>query len=410
MAGMSALYLPGAQFIQRLRAETPKLKKENKSLIVLWMSGGPPSIDLWDMKPGTPTGGEFKPIKTAVSGIEICEHLPTVATQMKHLSIVRSLVTNEGDHARGRQLMHTSHVPSPIVDYPSIGSVASSILTSKDMSLPGFIAIGRPADGPGFLGMNFAPFTVQNPGQPPDNIRLPASLGSEVEQLARIERRKNLFDAVENNFNQGKRGDAGIAHRDIYKKAFNLVASTEGRVFDLRGEKPAVIEEYGNNGFGKGCLLARRLVEAGVTCVEVDLGGWDFHQGIFPALKNQRLPTLDKAMGALVKDLVARGLWKNTVVVWMGEFGRTPRINQNAGRDHWARCWAVVVGGGAIKPGQVIGETDSEGMSVKGDPYSVGDLFATIYKGMGLDPAQQIRDNLGRPMPIAEGKVIGGLI
>jgi hypothetical protein len=406
LAGMSAIALPGMHFVHRLHAESPKLKKDNKALIILWMSGGPPSIDMWDMKPGAATAGEFKPKPTAVSGIDICEHMPTVAGQMKHLSIVRSLVTNEGDHARGRQLMHTSHVPSPIVNHPSIGSVTSFLLAPKELSLPGFIAIGRPADGPGFLGMNYAPFTVQNPGQPPENIRMPANLGNEKEQQARIERRKNLFDSVENNFIQGKRGESATAHRDIYKKAFNLVASKEGKVFDLRGEKPGTLEEYGNNGFGRGCLLARRLVEAGVSCVEVDLGGWDLHQNIFPALRTQRLPLLDRAMGALVKDLVARGMWKNTVVIWMGEFGRTPRINQNAGRDHWARCWAVVLGGGAIQGGQLVGATDSEGMSVSGNPYSVGDLFATLYKGLGLDPQHQIRDNLGRPLPIAEGKPI----
>jgi uncharacterized protein (DUF1501 family) len=147
-----------------------------------------------------------------------------------------------------------------------------------------------------------------------------------------------------------------------------------------------------------------------VTCAEVDLGGWDLHQNIFPTLRNRLLPTLDKAMGALVKDLVARGMWKNTVVVWMGEFGRTPRINQNSGRDHWARCWAVALGGGAIKGGQIVGGTDADGMSVNGESHTVGDLFATIYKGLGLDPAHQIRDNLGRPMPIAEGKPIPALL
>jgi hypothetical protein len=409
VAGMSALALPGLHFVQGLRAQAPKLKKEHKSLVVLWMSGGPPSIDIWDMKPGAATAGEFKPIQTAASGIEICEHMPAVARQMKHLSLVRALVTNEGDHARGRQLMHTARVPSPIVNFPSIGSVASYVLAPKEASLPGFIAIGRPADGPGFLGMNYAPFTVQNPGQPPENIRLPASLGAEAEQVARIRRRRDLFDTVEAGFVQARHGEAAAAHRDVYKKAFDLVDSKEGKVFDLKGEKPGTVEEYGANGFGRGCLLARRLVEAGVTCVEVDLGGWDLHQGIFPALKNERLPVLDKAMGALVKDLVARGLWKNTVLVWMGEFGRTPRINQNAGRDHWARCWAVALGGGALQGGRAVGETDGEGMAVKGDAYSVGDLFATLYKGLGLDPAHQIRDNLGRPMPIAEGKPIEAL-
>jgi hypothetical protein len=407
LAGYSAMALPGMHFVQNLLAAEAKLKKENKSLIILWMSGGPPSIDIWDLKPGQPTGGEFKPMKTSVSGVEICEHMPKTAQQMKHLSIVRNLMTTEGDHNRGRVLMHTAHSPSPIINYPSLGSVASYNLTPKELALPGFISVGRPADGPGFLGMNYAPFTVQNPGQPPENIRPPGVLGTEGDH--RILRRKSLFEGVEKSFKDENRGDASKAHMEVYNKAFSLVASPLGQVFNLGSEKPSLQAEYGNNGFGRGCLLARKLVENGVTCVEVDMGGWDLHQGIFPTLKNQRLPMLDNAMGALVKDLVDRGLWKNTVVVWMGEFGRTPRINQNAGRDHWARCWSVVVGGGSIKGGQVIGGTDDDGMSVKGDAASVGDLFATIYKGMGLDPALQIRDNLGRPLPIADGKPISQL-
>ncbi len=425
LAGLSALALPGMQFVQGLRAAAPALKKENKSLIILWMSGGPPTIDIWDLKPGQPTGGEFKPIKTSVSGIEISEHLPTVAKQMKHLSIIRSLVTNEGDHTRGRILMHTSKVPSPVVNYPSLGAVASYIIP-KDIALPNFISVGRPADGPGFLGMNYAPFTVQNPGQPPENIRPPDTLGQHNEAMARMERRKHLFESVEDNFIRERHGAAAKAHKEVYDKAFSLVSTpltkvnpsraktkptaSKGEVFDLSKEKPGLVAEYGNNNFGKGCLLARRLVEAGVTCVEVDMGGWDLHQGIFPALKNQRLPMLDKGMGTLVKDLVDRGLWKNAVVLWMGEFGRTPRINQNAGRDHWARCWSVVVGGGALKGGQVFGATEVDGMSVLGsDTASVGDLFATVYKALGLDPAHQIRDNLGRPMPIADGKPVAKL-
>jgi hypothetical protein len=417
LAGLSAMALPSMQFLQNLRAATPVLKKHNKSLIVLWMSGGPPSIDIWDLKAGEPTGGEFKPIKTSASGVEICEHLPQTAKQMKHVSIIRSLVTNEGDHNRGRILMHTAHTPSPIINYPSIGAVASSELTPKDLALPGFISVGGVADGPGFLGMNYAPFTVRNPGQKPENISPPNSLGAEDEKKARVMRRLRLFSSVESEFIGEQRGDASKAHNDIYTKAFSLAASPLGEVFNIESnnskyrEKKSLIDEYGNNGFGKGCLLARRLVEAGVTCVEVDLGGWDLHNGIFPALKNQRLPTLDKGMGTLVKDLVDRGMWKNTVVVWMGEFGRTPRINQNAGRDHWARCWSVVVGGGAIKAGQVFGATDKDGTSVKGDAVaSVGDLFCTIYKAMGLDPTKQIRDNLGRPLPLAEGKPIEALL
>ena len=421
MAGMSVMALPGLHFVEGLRASAQTLKKENKSLIVLWMSGGPSHMDTWDLKPGQSTGGEFKAIPTAANGVQISEHLPTVAKQMQHLSIIRSLVTNEGSHERGRVLLHTARQPNPATEFPSIGSVTTHLLTAKELALPGFISIGRPADGPGFLGMNYAPFTVQNPGQPPTNIKTPG----EVDEL-RIRRRQQLFYEVEENFqanlaphlgspvkNDEKfkaRGDASQAHKDIYGKAFSLVAAKDKKVFDLSNEKASLLAEYGNNNFGRGCLLARRLVEAGVSCVEVDLGGWDNHGQIFPTLKDQRLPTLDKGMGTLVKDLADRGLLQNTVVVWMGEFGRTPRINQNAGRDHWARCWSVVVGGGALKGGMVYGSTNRDGTEVQQNPCNVGDLFATIYRGLGLDPTRQIRDTIGRPFNIAEGKAIQALI
>jgi hypothetical protein len=411
LAGLSALALPGMQFLRGLQANASDLQKNNKSLIVLWLSGGPPTIDMWDLKPGEPTAGEFKPISTSAGGIQICELLPAVAKQMKHLSIVRALRTNEGDHNRGRVLMHTSRVPNPIVNYPSIGAVVSHELTPKSLALPGFISIGRPADGPGFLGMNYAPFTVQNPGQPPANLRPPETIGRDLEQMERVARRRRLFVSVEDRFTAEKHGEAAKSHSEIYDKAYRLIASPLGKVFNLGSERKSLVEEYGANGFGQGCLLARRLVEAGVTCVEIDLGGWDLHANAFPALKNQRLPMLNKGMGALVRDLTDRGMWKNTVLVCMGEFGRTPRINQNAGRDHWARCWSVVVGGGAIKGGQIFGATDKQGTDVKGEEVAtVGDLFATIYKGLGLDPTQQIRDNLGRPLPIAEGKPIKALV
>jgi len=177
-------------------------------------------------------------------------------------------------------------------------------------------------------------------------------------------------------------------------------------------EPRSVIDAYGGmqNRFGMGCLLARKLVEKGVSCVEVDLGGWDNHNNIFNTLRTGNGPRLDKGMGTLVKELVERKLWKNTVIVWMGEFGRTPRINQNGGRDHWGRCWSVVVGGGGIKGGVVHGSTSKDGMDVDKDPVRIGDLFATLYKGLGLDPGTKVRDNLGRPLEIADGKPIPTLV
>ncbi len=424
VAGASALVLPGVQFLQTLRAAEPILKKENKSLIILWMGGGPTQMETWDPKPGTKTGGEFKEIATAVSGIKISEVLPDVAKQMKHLAVIRSLVTNEGSHDRGTRLMNTGRPPSPIVPYPAMGAVVSSLTGKKDLALPGFIGVGGTASsvGPGFLGMSYAPFTVQDPGRPPANISPPPQLGKDEEMIDRERRRQRLFYTIEEDFahriyphlakkaDREAIGSAPDAHETVYKKGYDLTISKLREVFEVMKEPPKVLEQYGGrqNRFGMGCLLARRLIEKGVSCVEVDLGGWDMHQNIFTNMRTNG-GRLDQGMSGLVKDLVDRGHWQNTVVVWMGDFGRTPRINQNTGRDHWPKM-SVVVGGGAIKGGQIYGSTTADGMDVKDDKCGVGDLYATIYKALGLDPATPVRDNLGRPLTIAEGKPLKGLV
>ncbi len=266
-------------------------------------------------------------------------------------------------------------------------------------------------------------------GQPPQNIAAPASLGQAEEQEERLRRRQRLFSTIEDDFarvsgtfptlkNPEDRGSRPAKRRprltklSSTRRGFDLPESPLRKVFDIRTEDKKTIDMYGGekNGFGMGCLLARKLVEKGVTCVEVDLGGWDNHAGVFNAIRTGNGPRLDKGMGGLVKDLVDRGMWKNTVVLWMGEFGRTPRINQNNGRDHWARCWSVALGGGAIKGGQVYGSTTKDGMDIQDNKATLGDLFATVYKGMGLDPGAQVRDNLGRPLAIAEGKPLKGLV
>jgi len=426
-AGAAALALPTMSFVQSLRAAETKLKKENKSLIIFWMGGGPSHMDLWDLKPGASTGGDFKPIKTTAQGVEISEVLPTVASQFKHLVAVRSLVTNEGSHERGTTLMNTGRQPNPVVTFPAIGAIASQQLTDKDLPLPGFIGIGGTAQriGPGFLGMNYAPFSVQNAGQPPANIKAPAGLGSTpIEIEERLRRRQRLFYSVEDTFAESSfphlkspadreaAGSASQAHSAVYKKGFDLTVSPLRTVFEISKEPKSVIDAYGGmaNGFGMGCLLARKLVEKGVSAVEIDLGGWDNHGNIFNTIKTGNGPRLDKGMGNLVKELSERDMLKNTVVMWMGEFGRTPRINQNTGRDHWARCWSVVIGGGSIKGGQAYGSTSADGMDIADKPCSIGDVFATVFKGLGLDPGTQVRDNLGRPLSIAEGKPLEGVV
>lgn len=429
VAGFSALALPGMEFLRTIQANAQNLRRNNKSLIIMWMGGGPATIDIWDLKPGRPTGGEFRAINTTANGVQISEHMSKTAQQMRHLNIIRSLTTSEGDHNRGRQLMHTSYRPNPAIPFPSIGSImalqAPTLPGYRDISLPNYISVGGGAGEPGFLGMNYSPFTVTNPGAPPQNMRAPQNLGSnDQDRIERVRRRQRLFYTLEDNFRLSRAphlqtekdratfADASKAHAEIYGKGFSLVASREGQVFDLRNEPSRVQESYGNNNFGRAALLARRLVESGVSAVEISLGGWDTHNGNFNALATRQLPQLDSAMSTLVSELVDRGMWRNTVLMWMGEFGRTPRINNNAGRDHWARCWSVVVGGGAMPGGRVHGSTDRDGMAVDQNPAKVGDVFATVYQALGIDPASQVRDAIGRPFNIASenGQPIQGLL
>lgn len=404
-AGAAAVTVPGMSFLANLRSQAAEMKKKNKSLIILWMGGGPATIDLWDMKPGSPNGGEHKPVSTTASGVQITEHLPNVAKQMKNLSIIRSLQTREGDHQRGTFLMNTGRSPNPLSEFPSIGSVMSfyqamDVEAMKQADIPSFISVGGGRVGPGFLGMKYASFNVQNAGAPPENVNPPVN-------GVQMDRRKVLFESLEGSFKTNVPADAAKAHKEVYDKALNLVTSSRKEVFSLDKEPASLREEYGRTGFGNGCLLARKLVEAGVAAVEVSLGGWDMHNGIFAALQ-RRLPELDKGMSALTRDLADRGKLKDTVIVWMGDFGRTPKINQNGGRDHWPRCWSVVVGGGNIKGGVAYGSTDENGTSVKDNPTDILDLYATIYKGLGIDPTPQsvadVRDNLGRPYYIAGDK------
>jgi hypothetical protein len=412
-AGAAAVTLPGMEFMARVRAAAPEMKKKQKSLIILWMAGGPPTIDLWDLKPDSPNGGPHKPKPTAASGVEITEHLPLVAKQFKHLSIIRSLNSKEGDHNRGTMMMNTGRAPNPLLDYPSISSVLAyyqgmDIEAMKNADLPAAISIGGPRGGAGFLGMKYAPFNVQNAGSPPENVQSP------VDEL-RTARRKALFDRVEGGFTTNVNMDAARAHKEVYEKALSLVVSNRKDVFSLEKEidgkpiDPKLKEEYGNDGFGRSALLARKLVEAGTAAVQLTLGGWDLHNQTHAALlRPNMLPSMDKAMGTLVKDLEQRGKLKDTVIVWMGDFGRTPRINQNAGRDHWSRCWSVVLGGGNIKGGVAYGKTGKDGTDIAENETSVLDLYATLYRGLGIDPTPEtnasVRDNLGRPYYIAGDK------
>jgi uncharacterized protein (DUF1501 family) len=400
LAGSSAMAAAALSFGHSLRVHAQQLQKRRKAAIMLWMSGGPPTIDLWDLKPGAPTGGPFRPISTA-GDVQISEHLPMMAKVMDRVSIVRSMSTREADHNRGRYYMHTGYAPNPNIEHPSYGAVIAHELIDQrpELEIPPFIAIGGSSVGPGFLGMAWAPFTVDSNGR----IR---NLDMPVDQ-ARLIQRLQTLSLIETGFIEQKRGSAADDHRKVLQKTVNLLTSSQMQAFRVEQEPQAVRDRYGNTPFGRGCLMARRLVEVGVPFVEVDLGGWDLHQNTHQTLTNNLLPNLDRAMSALIEDLDARGLLQDTAIIWMGEFGRTPRINANAGRDHYARAWSVVVGGAGMKGGIAVGKTNDDGTVVETEPYSAEDLMATVCKALGISLETTFTSRNGRPMKIANGgKVI----
>ena len=402
LAGASAFAMPAFALTRTLRANAETLSRNHKSAILLWLGGGPPTIDMWDMKPGAPTGGQFKPISTT-GDVQICELLPQLAQQMRHLSVVRSMSTREADHDRGRYYMHTGFVPNPSVEHPSYGAVIAREMEDKvpELEIPPFVSVGGASEGPGFLGMAYAPFQVDANGQIRDaDMRVP---------WKRLSDRMKLLAALETRFIEERRGPAAEEHAKVLAKTHDLLTSEQMTAFKVRSEPAEMLERYGDNNFGRGCLMARRLVEVGVPFIEVNSGGWDLHQGNFTSLQN-KLPELDQAFSALIEDLQQRGLLESTVVLCMGEFGRTPRINGDAGRDHFARAWSVVLGGAATQGGRAIGSTNADGTGVESEPYSSEDLMATVCQALGISLQTTYTAKNGRPMKIAGGgRVIEGL-
>ena len=405
MAGAAALAAPATAFTNSILANATDMKKRHKAAILLWMGGGPSSMDIWDLKPGAPTGGPFKQISTSADGVALCEHMPLMAKQMHHMAIVRSMSTREADHMRGRYYMHTGYVPNPNVEHPSYGAVISHELADQvpNLEIPPFVSVGGGSVGPGFLGMTWSPFVVDSNG----NVR---NLEMGVDP-ARLAQRMEMLATIEKRFIGERRGASADDHAKVLDKTVKLMTSPQMDAFKVMKEPKDIQEKYGASGFGRGCLMARRLVEAGVPFVEVDLGGWDNHANIFPTLQDQKLPMLDQAMSALVADLADRGMLDDTVVMWMGEFSRTPNINGGGGRDHWARSWSVVVGGGGFKRGVVVGETSSDGKEVVSEAYSSQDLMASVLKSLGVSLETTFTAKNGRPMKIANsGKVIKELV
>jgi uncharacterized protein (DUF1501 family) len=411
-------WLPG---VARAAAE----RKTGRSCILLWMNGGPSQLDTFDPKPGHANGGPVKAIQTAVPGIQISEYLPGVAKQMKDLAIIRSMTSREGDHGRATQLMLTGYRPQPATDYPSLGSLISKELGQSTSELPNYISLSpvriAQAGGPGFLGPQFAPLVVtgnSNDTQARANLTIenlapPAGIGP-----AGMQNRLQVLELLQSEFGSRHESEASRAHRANVERAARMIESQAKNAFKLDEETAEVREAYGRNRFGQGCLLARRLVERGVPFVEVTLAqipgagaGWDTHATNFTSVR-ALCEVLDPAWSTLMRELRERGLLDTTLVVWMGEFGRTPQINPNTGRDHFPGAWSTVLGGAGIRTGQVIGDTGDDGLAVKSRPVTVAEFYATVCAALGIDHTKDNYTPQGRPIALVDegGKPVAELV
>jgi hypothetical protein len=376
-----------------------------RSCILLYMAGGPSHIDTFDPKPGRPTGGTFKAIATSVEGARVSEHLPRLAERMKHLALIRSLTSKEGNHDRARHLMHTSYAPAGGADHPAFGSLVAEARGAGSGGLPGYVSIGGPGEDSGFLSSALSPFPVKNPLRP---VRyLAPARGIDGERFAN---RVALLRRLEDRFAAGRGGSFAKGRRDVGEQALALMGSTNVQAFQLDAEPAPVKEKYGPTPFGAGCLMARRLIEAGVPFTEVTLNGWDTHEDNFERVKTLS-GTLDQGMSALLDDLQQRGLLATTLVIWMGDFGRTPRINEKGGRDHHPKASSVMLAGGGVKVGQVIGSTDDDGAEVRDRPVTVPDLYRTVAHLLGIDCDKSRTSPAGRPIKSVDaGTLISELV
>jgi uncharacterized protein (DUF1501 family) len=367
-----------------------------KSCILLWMDGGPSHKDTFDLKPDSKGAGEFKPIKTAAPGVEISEHLPKVAKVMDSGVIVRGMTTPEGAHARAKYYMHTGYREGQGgVTYPALGALVSQEVGRSDSPMPNYVAIGGRSFGSGFIGPKHQPLLITDPSRGVEDLKSASS-------AAQLDHRIELLEQMEKSFHREVGADAIIDHKTTYERAVKLMQSKEAKAFDISGDPGKA--KYGTGRFAEGVVMARRLVEVGVPFVEVALGGWDTHQDNFKRVKTLS-EQVDAALAALVTELKEKGLLDSTLIVWMGEFGRTPNINArgaNPGRDHYPRAWSLAMFGGGLKGGQVVGKTDKEGASVTERPTGAQDFLATVCELMGIDHTKKNETPGGRPIQMVE--------
>jgi hypothetical protein len=417
--GLGGISLPNLLRYEARAAEQAKSKPRRKAVILLWLAGGPSHIDMYDLKPDAPAEirGEFKPISTNVPGIDISEHLPLQSKIMDKLAIVRSAFHTNAGHGMGSQWMLTGYQPTIEVSnniYPSCGSVVSRMLGPNQPGVPAYVNLPRTIGlgNAAYLGASYNPFSPDddpvNDGFRVRNLKLPGQVGTD-----RLTRRRELLGQIDQlRRDLDTAGDlAGLD--TFYRDAMQMVTNDRAQqAFNIQSESAKLREEYGRNSFGQSCLLARRLVEAGVTYVTIQAGGgWDTHGDNFSQLKKSLLPNYDRGLTALVSDLFQRGMQEDVLVMAMGEFGRTPRINPQAGRDHWPGAMTIVYSGGGLKMGQAIGTTNDKAEYPTTKPYSVGCVLSTMYHCLGIDHKHVFHDQAHRPLPILnEGQPISELI
>ena len=391
--------------------------RKHRSCILLWMSGGPSQMETFDPKEGHENGGPTKAIETSVPGIQVAENLPQLAQQMDDLAIVRSMSTKEGDHARATYYLRTGYLPQGPIQYPSMGSFLGKELKNDGCDLPSFISVNPfrafspGAFSPGFLGPAWSPLVVSSQMGQDESVSFEVrNLKSTAEiSESQMDARLKLLSSLEHNFLASRPGSPGSSHVQSYDQAVRMMRSAAVGAFNLDAEDDALRDAYGRNPFGQGCLLARRLIEEGVSFVEVSLNGvdgvggagWDTHADNFDAVK-ALCEILDPGYATLMRDLKQRGLLEDTLVIWMGEFGRTPQINDNSGRDHWPGSWSAALGGAGVKGGQVYGATAEDGVEITDNPMSVPNLMATVCNALQVDHMNTNLSNVGRPIPLAD--------
>lgn len=394
---LSGAALGSAGLLGNLGLYADQVRKQGRSCILLWLSGGPSQFETWDPKPGHEHGGQTKPIATAVPGVQIAQYWPQTARLLRDVALVRSLTNKEGSHDRATYQLHTGRRPTGALKFPNFGSVVAHQLGDSQAELPNFVSIGETL-GSGFLGVDVQPFVVSRPGSLPDNVA--AAVPED-----RLRRRLQMLYEHDSDFAGTSAPRLADEHQGLYQQAVRMMLSPKLKAFQLDDEPPQAAEAYGTSIFGRGCLVARRLVEQGVPFIEVRRGGWDNHQDIY-----ERMPALcaevDQAMAALVQDLKSRGLLERTLVVCLGEFGRTPKINPRAGRDHWPRSFSMALAGAGIRGGQVVGSTTADGTDVAQRPVLVEDLFQTFCRALGIRADTELYTPSGRPLKIVDGGTV----